>query len=92
MQIYGPAQIHGAQPVNAPHIQRSGQAAPPQATSAASDQLDISPAADIASRLGEIPDVRHDRVAELRSAIADGTYDTEARLEAALDRLLDEIG
>ncbi len=35
----------------------------------------------------EEADVRHDLVARVRREIAEGTYDTEARWEAALDRL-----
>jgi hypothetical protein len=33
-------------------------------------------------------DIRHDLVAWVRREIAAGTYDTEARWQAALDRLL----
>ncbi|MDP6556758.1 MAG: flagellar biosynthesis anti-sigma factor FlgM [Pirellulaceae bacterium] len=39
-----------------------------------------------------MPDVRTDRVAELRAQIASGAYETDAKLDVALDRLLDEIG
>lgn len=92
MQIYGPSHVHSAQPLNAPHTQRAQPAGGASSAQSASDQLDISEAADIASRLSEIPDVRQDRVAEIRSALADGSYDIDSRLDVALDRLLDEIG
>ena len=36
-------------------------------------------------------DIRADRVQALRAAIASGTYETENRLSAAIDRLLDEV-
>ena len=91
MQIYGPSQLHGAQPINAPHIQRAGEvrsgAAPSQ-----TDQVDISPAAEMAGKVSDIPDIRQDRVATIKAAIADGTYETEDKLNTALERLLDEIG
>jgi negative regulator of flagellin synthesis FlgM len=35
--------------------------------------------------------VRHDRIETVRQAIIDGSYDTAAKLEVALDRLLDEL-
>ena len=35
--------------------------------------------------------MRTDRVQELRTAILNGTYETDAKLDVALDRLLDEI-
>jgi negative regulator of flagellin synthesis FlgM len=53
--------------------------------------LDISREADIASRLRDIPDIRADRVAELRAAIEAGTYETPDKLETAVSRLLNEI-
>ena len=36
--------------------------------------------------------MRHERVAEIRTQIANGTYETSEKLEAAFDRLLDELG
>jgi negative regulator of flagellin synthesis FlgM len=36
--------------------------------------------------------IRMDRVNEIRSAIAQGTYETPEKLEIALDRLLESIG
>src|SRR3712207_3525855 len=43
------------------------------------------------SKNGYGPGVRTERVARDRAAIAAGTYDTPARWEAALDRLLDRL-
>ena len=66
------------------------------------DQLDLSSA----SRSSEAPgvnrlqessaiagggEIRVDRVADLRRQIADGNYDTPEKLDAALDRLLDDL-
>ena len=91
MQVYGPSQLHGAQSINTPHISRTGNT---QSTSSTSqtDQVDISPAAQLAGQLSDIPDIRQDRVASLKAAIASGTYETDDKLNTALDRLLDEIG
>ena len=54
--------------------------------------MDISPKAQVLSQVRDIPDIRHDRVAEIRAAIDSGTYETDEKLSVALDRLLDEIG
>jgi anti-sigma28 factor (negative regulator of flagellin synthesis) len=92
MQIYGPSQIHGAQPINGPHTTRGVQgAATPASTASAGDRLDISEAGQLAGRMAEIPEMRADRVRDIRSAIVNGTYETEGKLNTALDRLLDEI-
>ncbi len=93
MQIYGPSQIHTAQPISAPHNLRIVEA---QTTSTAaaqpSDQLDISEAGQIAARLSDMPDIRQDRVDAIRAALLDGTYETSDKLDTAVSRLLDEIG
>ena len=91
MQIYGPSQIHSAQSVNAPHAARAAGPTAAPAASSIGDRLDISEAGQIAGRLADVPDIRADRVQELRAAILDGSYETEDKLSTALDRLLDEI-
>ena len=91
MQIYGPSQLHGAQPISGPHASRAAQPTTSTPASSIGDRLDISQAGQIAGQLAELPEIRADRVAELRSAILNGTYETEEKLGTALDRLLDEI-
>ena len=91
MQIYGPSQLHGAQQVHGSHTARAAEPTSTPQSPSIGDRLDLSEAAQLSSRMAEIPDIRADRVAELRSAILNGTYETEERLSGALDRLLDEI-
>ena len=93
MQIYGSTQLHGAQGINAPHFNRTQAPAKPntQSTVNTTDELQLSPAAEMAGKLGDIPDIRWDRVNTIRAAIADGTYMTDDKLDGALSRLLDEI-
>jgi negative regulator of flagellin synthesis FlgM len=91
MQIYGPSQIHGAQPINGPHTTRAVQPTSTAGTSSVGDHLDISEAGQIAGRLADIPEIRADRVRDIRAAILNGTYETESKLGTAVDRLLDEI-
>jgi len=91
MQIYGPSQVHGAQSISGPHATRAVQPSTTSSSSSISDQLDISDAARMAERVGELPDIRADRVAELRSAILNGSYETQDKLSTAVSRLLDEI-
>lgn len=92
MQIHGPAHIHGPQPVNAPHRPVAATATKSSSTYAAGvDQLDISREADLASRIRDIPEIRSERVAAIRSAIEAGTYETSDKLEIAVGRLLDEL-
>ncbi len=94
MQINGPAHVHGAQGINAPHhASRASQANAAQGNSLAQvDQLDISPEASLAAQVHDLPEIRQDRVAALRSQIESGAYETDEKLDGAIERLLDEIG
>jgi len=92
MQIYGPAQLHGAQPLSAPHTSRVSSSST-QATSAPiQDELTLSDAASYVDQVNQMPEVRQDRVAAIRAQIAAGTYETDDKLDTAVNRLLDEIG
>ncbi len=91
MQINGPSQLHGAQPINGPHSTKN--VSPPQNTQPSNpigDQLDISEAGLLASQ--NSTGIRADLVARVRNEIASGNYETKAKIDVALDRLLDEIG
>jgi len=43
------------------------------------------------SRVHEMPDVRAERVGQIKQQIAEGTYETAEKLDVALGRLLDEL-
>lgn len=103
MQVNGPSQTHGAQSLQGPHFRKAG--GPQQgAASQPSDQVSFSAEASEASRLIEAADtraaehvkdaegIRTGLVSRLKSEIADGKYESGDKLDAALDRLLDEIG
>jgi len=78
--------------MNPPHKPHASRPTPPAETVSQADQLDISPEADLISRAREVPGIRQDLVDRIRSEIQAGTYETEEKLNIALDRLLDEIG
>lgn len=91
MYIQGTSTIHQAQGINAPH---RGTVASPQSKGSSTygtDQVDISPEAEFLSLAHSLPDIRADRVADLRAQIASGTYETDEKLNVALDRMLDEL-
>jgi negative regulator of flagellin synthesis FlgM len=97
MRIQGPANVHGAQPINGPHQIDSAKSAEETTAASQTDQLDISHEAELASKVAElsgqvqdVPDVRADRIASIREAIEQGTYETEDKLDIALDRFIDE--
>jgi negative regulator of flagellin synthesis FlgM len=93
MNIQGPSQIHGIQGVKGPHS--SSRPTGPQSSKSAaspSDQVDISPAGEAAAQAVEGGEIRADLVARVRTEIANGTYETPEKLDAALEGLLNELG
>lgn len=102
MQINGASQaktqqVHGPQGLSGPHFGRNTPAS--QGAATAPDSVEISPEAQEAARLAEAAEgraadapIRNELVARIRSEIADGSYETPEKIDAALDRLLDEIG
>ena len=91
MQINGPTHVHGPQPIRAPHRFEAAEPATPSGQVGGADQLDISQEADMVSRMREVPDIRAERVAEIRAAIESGEYETPEKLDIAVGRLLDEL-
>ena len=95
MQIYGPYRVSSTQP-NAPAQRNQPQKPVDNAAKAAStDQLDLSSDATSINRVHATAiagngEIRIDRVAEIRRQIADGTYDTPDKIDAALDKFLDQ--
>ncbi len=89
MQIYGPAQLHGAQSISAPHrVSAAPQTASP---SFGQDELQISDAGRLVDMANQLPDIRQDRVNAIRAQIAAGTYETENKMNTAIDRVINEL-
>jgi negative regulator of flagellin synthesis FlgM len=91
MAIYGPAHVHGPQPIGPPHTSRLPKPAAPSRPDQIQDELEISDVGRTVEQIKQLPDVRQGRVDEIRAQIAAGTYETEEKLQIALERLLDEI-
>jgi anti-sigma28 factor (negative regulator of flagellin synthesis) len=56
----------------------------------AADKLELSGVSHLLSKL-KTNDIRTDKVASVRAQIEAGTYETEDKLDAATDRLLDDL-
>ncbi len=99
MQIYGPYRVSTTQATSGPQRSQppkpSEQASPTQSTTTNPvDKLDLSSNVnrlDATTQIAGGGEIRIDRVAEIRRQIADGNYETPEKLDAALDRLLDQL-
>ncbi len=92
MHIYGPAHLHGAQPISSPHSSRVSKPSAPNQAGQIQDELDISDVGRLVEKAKDVPQIRQNLVDRIRGQIADGTYETPDKMDLALDRLLDEIG
>lgn len=90
MNIFGVFSTHGAQGVNQIKGVDASQAARQQGVGEVHDAVAMS--VDAVRAAESAGDIRLDKVAAIRAAIADGSYETPEKLDLALDRLLDAIG
>ncbi len=55
------------------------------------DRVELSQHAVLLDRLRNLPGVREDLVQAVRQALADGTYETDAKVDVAIRRMLDDV-
>ncbi len=55
------------------------------------DRVELSQQSRLLDLLRQLPDVRHDRIEIIRTAIAEGSYATDKKLSMAIDSLLDDL-
>ena len=82
--ITGPGRIDGPTPPSRITPKDLSNVSPP------GDRLEISETAHLMSEVLSLPEVRMEKVEEIRTLIESGRFDTDARLRGAVDRFLDE--
>ena len=55
------------------------------------DEVEISEVGALLAKLGELPDMRVEKIAHLRAEIEQGSFETAERLEGTVERLLAEL-
>jgi negative regulator of flagellin synthesis FlgM len=91
MEIFGAGGAQGPQPIY-PRLAAFGvDAGQTVHAGAPRDHVEISPLGQMLDGINQLPEIRHERVEEIRRQIAAGSYETPEKLELALDRLLDEL-
>lgn len=90
--VQGSGPVRSAVPVNSPGQASPASAARPSSITSPKDELEISVAGQMLDRLSESPEVRAERIAQIKEAIENGDYDTDEKLEAALSRMLNVHG
>ena len=90
MNVFGVFSTQGSQGIAALKGVEATKVASQQGVAEVRDSVTLSTeavrAADAAA------DIRFDKVAAIKAAIADGSYDTPEKFDIALDRLLERLG
>lgn len=88
MDVNGIPSVGRAAPIGQPRPSAPAGNVSPAAPQTPQDEVDISSAGRMLDDLARSGNVRGDRLTQIRQAIADGTYDTPEKFQAAVDRLL----
>ena len=94
MDVNGISSISGSLPISkqiGPSNTNFKQTPASKPISSPQDELEISSAGRMLDEMTNNSDMRAERLAQIKAAIDDGTYDTDEKLDAALSRLLDQI-
>ena len=91
MEVNGPGAIQRSVPIGpqktAGPVAKPKQSAPAPPT----DAVEISSAGQLLDKLSKSPQVRAERLAQIKAAIDAGQYDTDEKLEAALMNLFQSM-
>lgn len=91
MEIHGAGGIGGPQPIYPRLAAFSVEAGSTVQVGAPRDHVEISPLGQMLDGIGRLPEIRHEKVADIRRQIAAGSYETPEKMDLALDRMLDEF-
>lgn len=91
MEIQGAGGAQGPQPIYPRLAAFSVESGSTVEARAPRDQVEISPLGQMLDGIGQMPEVRFEKVEAIREQIASGVYETPEKLDIALDRLLDEL-
>ncbi len=91
MEVYGAGGMQGPQPIYPRLAAFSVDAGQTVQAGTPRDHVEISPLGQMLDGISRLPEIRHEKVEEIRQQIAAGSYESPAKLELALDRLMDEL-
>ena len=83
--------INGSNPIAKITPPQPRKTEAPAATPAKADRVELSGAVQSYLKVLKANDIRTDKVADIKSRIEAGTYETDDKLDAAADKLLDEL-
>jgi negative regulator of flagellin synthesis FlgM len=91
MEIFGAGGTQGPQPIYPRLAAYSLDAGQTVHAGSPRDHVEISPLGQMLDGIGQLPEIRHEKVDEIRRQISAGSYESSEKLELAVDRMLDEL-
>ena len=92
MDVSGLGSVQGAGPIRSATTASAAKSAPSPVAMSPQDELQLSAAGQSLDRVGESPEMRAERLAQIKAAIDEGAYDTDEKLDVALSRMFDSLG
>ena len=92
MDVNSIGSIGRAMPLGQPRAAAGVSPAAKPAAVTPNDEVEISSASKMMDNLSRTSNLREERLAQIKAAIADGTYDTPEKFDAALERMLGAHG
>src|SRR5262245_9619197 len=92
MEIRGLNSVGAASPIAPATGSKPAAPATPAVPISPRDEVDTSAVGKMLEDASRTPGVREQRLAEIKSAIEAGTYETPEKLQIALERMLEQIG
>ena len=90
MDVQGPGGISGPNRIE-PQRVYAGRTEKSDLGPKVGDRAEISEAAQLLNKLAEVPEIRMEKIEELKELIATGRYETKEKIERAIDKLMEEI-
>jgi negative regulator of flagellin synthesis FlgM len=87
--VFGVHPTHAAKGIEPLGSTQAGKASAP--SGGVSDTVEISIAGKLAAKINDASVIRTDLVDRVKGEIAAGTYETPERVDATVDRLMDEL-
>jgi negative regulator of flagellin synthesis FlgM len=91
MEVRGLNSAGRMAPVNRPEAITGPVETAPTALASPVDEVEISSVSKLLDDASRTPGIREQRLAQIKSAIEAGTYETPEKLELALNRMLEEL-
>ncbi|MBI4577731.1 MAG: flagellar biosynthesis anti-sigma factor FlgM [Planctomycetes bacterium] len=90
MEIQGTGPLQGPRRIDGRKTEPAASA-PGPGPSLGADRVEFSAKAQFLSKLAQVPEVRMERIREIRALIERGQYETPEKFRVAVDRLMEDL-